>query len=417
MKPTPTLSVSRLESRDVPALLFVTTATDSASGSLRDVVSKADWGDTIRFDSALAGQQITLNAANASGVNGGQIVLNKSVTIEGLGQDKTTIRGASADGGSVFLVSQQATVEFSKMSIVGGRAVQGGGICSAGTVTLRESIVQANTALRGGGVFSVGTFTIVDSRVTGNTAAALDGKGSAYGGGIWAKSILNLSNVQIDGNTVSARGDVDSEALGGGIYAESLWLNASVASLDANTATSQADGNHSAQAQGGGLFLRGSSAALANVWFSLNVASAESNGFSRATGGAIDEVDAYFRLSGSRVAANAAVAFRGDGGVSVASSDAFGGAIHAQRSAADVQNAVVIGNQAKGKIAVGGGVSVEDGSVTAYGSLLQNNWAVGSVFARGGGAGVRSGWFGGDRFVGNVDLQAGFYTFPTIEYI
>ncbi|HEU0208269.1 MAG TPA: hypothetical protein VFQ78_04745 [Candidatus Udaeobacter sp.] len=43
-----------------PATITVTNTNDSGPGSLRQALADADDGDTITFDSALAGQTITL---------------------------------------------------------------------------------------------------------------------------------------------------------------------------------------------------------------------------------------------------------------------------------------------------------------------------------------------------------------------
>src|SRR5437773_2111327 len=79
------LNVEHLEDRTVPSTLRVNTALDEvipADGmlSLREAISAANSGDQIVFDAALAGQTISLIY--------GELLVDKSLTILGLGADK-----------------------------------------------------------------------------------------------------------------------------------------------------------------------------------------------------------------------------------------------------------------------------------------------------------------------------------------
>src|SRR5204863_4268000 len=64
-----------LENRWLFSTLTVTSANDSGAGSLRDAIAAAQSGDTIAFDAGLAGQAISLT--------GGELAINKSLTIHG----------------------------------------------------------------------------------------------------------------------------------------------------------------------------------------------------------------------------------------------------------------------------------------------------------------------------------------------
>lgn len=66
-------------------VLTVTNANDGGSGSLRSVVGHAKDGDTIVFDSSLAGQTITLTS--------GEIVIKNSIDIEGPGASSLAVSG------------------------------------------------------------------------------------------------------------------------------------------------------------------------------------------------------------------------------------------------------------------------------------------------------------------------------------
>src|ERR1041384_964445 len=71
------------------AVLIVTNPDDSGIGSLRDTIDVAQDGDTIQFDAALNGRTITLTTV--------QILINKSITINGPGADKLTVQRSAAD--------------------------------------------------------------------------------------------------------------------------------------------------------------------------------------------------------------------------------------------------------------------------------------------------------------------------------
>ena len=67
-------------------------------GTLRHAIATAPNNDTITFSSSLKGKTITLK--------GGQLVLNRSLTIRGLGVDRLAVSGANAS--RVFLVANAA---------------------------------------------------------------------------------------------------------------------------------------------------------------------------------------------------------------------------------------------------------------------------------------------------------------------
>src|SRR5438093_7100402 len=80
--------------------LTVTNAQDKGAGSLRDTITNAKSGDTIVFSPALNGQTITLTS--------GELVINKSLDVEGPGADELTISGN--DTSRVFTLTEGLTV-------------------------------------------------------------------------------------------------------------------------------------------------------------------------------------------------------------------------------------------------------------------------------------------------------------------
>jgi hypothetical protein len=110
---------------------------------------------------------------------------------------------------------------ISDVTIKGGQAVAGGGgIQSAGDLTLVRSSVRGNmvtplgnTNSSGGGIAAGGSTTIVRSTISGNSVRSNDS--NAFGGGIDNSGFLTIVNSTISGN--SAKSDVGNQGVGGGI--------------------------------------------------------------------------------------------------------------------------------------------------------------------------------------------------------
>jgi hypothetical protein len=177
--------------------LTVTNLNDSGTGSLRDTVSAAVAGDTIVFN---IGGTVTLTS--------GEMVINKSLIIDGLGHS-VTISGNNAS--RIFSVnnvpSNVSIVEFRNLTLLNGNAgfATGGAIHNNGNLTLTNATLINNNAtnmsgsMQGGAIFNNGTLTINSSNLNGNTAA--------YGGAIYNNiGTLWIDNSSLSGNTGTANG-------------------------------------------------------------------------------------------------------------------------------------------------------------------------------------------------------------------
>ena len=128
-------------------------------------------------------------------------------------------------GGGIYVFRGSVTLNGSS-SVSGNTALVGGGIYNiSGSVTLNDSSsVSGNTALVGGGIFnSNGSVTLNDySSIRGN-ASTNDGSsvlyGDAGGGGIFSAGSMTLNGSSISYNTSAAGSH------GGGIYSVSGTLN------------------------------------------------------------------------------------------------------------------------------------------------------------------------------------------------
>lgn len=227
------------------ATLVVENANDSGTYSLRWAVNNANPGDTIVFESSLSGSTITLTS--------GEIVIDKALTITGLGANHLAISGAN--NSRVFNVRHGATVTISGVTIrdgvAGGSRPQGGGVKNAGTLTMTDCILTNNTVPSGSG-----------SRNGGAIINAADGDG---------KATLTIERCLITENS--------SEGEGGGV-GNVTYSSGSVAELtvrDSTIANNSADygGGVAVYAQFGGAV----DATFINTTVSGNSASADGGAF------------------------------------------------------------------------------------------------------------------------------------------
>jgi hypothetical protein len=217
--------VESLENRRLLSALTVTTAADSGAGSLRAEIAAAKSGDSINFASSLKGRTITLTS--------GELLINKGLTIQGLGAAQLTISGGNAS--RVFDVTSSQPVVLSGLTISNGNGVvnknqshngdgEGGAILNDTTLTIRGCTVSGNSASYGGGaVANLGSgLSITSSTISGNTAGQ-------YGGGIWG----NGADLTISGSTLSS----NTSHYGGAIDMPGGTLMISTSMFSKNTAS------------------------------------------------------------------------------------------------------------------------------------------------------------------------------------
>jgi hypothetical protein len=170
--------------------ITVANTNDNGPGSLRQALAVANNGDAI----------------DATGVSGvislttGELLVSKSVTINGPGADILAIDGNMIS--QVFVTGTATTVTISGFTIRNGQGNFGGGIFNVGaaTLTISNSTLTGNTGAFGGGSFNSGTLNIVNSTISSNTAG--EGAGIYNAGG----SNLTISNSTISGNAASDGG-------------------------------------------------------------------------------------------------------------------------------------------------------------------------------------------------------------------
>src|SRR5947199_7008401 len=173
--------------------IIVTNTNDNGPGSLRQALAIANDGDTL----------------DATGISGaislisGELLVNKSVTINGAGADVLAVDGNAA--GRVFFIALGETVTISGFTIRNGHAGNaGGGIDNedGSTVTVTNCTLSGNSAGLGGGMFNGGPLTIGSTTISDNSAA--------NGGGIYNSGggTTTITNSTVSGNTAGSGGGV-----------------------------------------------------------------------------------------------------------------------------------------------------------------------------------------------------------------
>ena len=169
--------------------VIVSNTNDNGPGSLRQALADANDGDTI--DATGVSGVITLTS--------GQLLVDKSVTINGAGADVLAVDGNATS--HVFQISSAKTITISDLTIRNGQNNFGGGILNSngGTLTITNSTVSENIAPFGGGIYNSGTLSIVNSTISDNMA-------SSEGAGVYNASTLMITNSTFSGNAAHGSG-------------------------------------------------------------------------------------------------------------------------------------------------------------------------------------------------------------------
>ena len=206
------------------ATITVANGNDSGPGSLRRAILDASSGDTINFAPSVTAVNLTSN----------ELAINKNLTITGPGAARLTVQRSTNDlQFRVFNISSSTvTVSISGMTISNGYLLVGGGggILSAGVLTLTDSTISGNQTVAdfgvgGGGVLNEnGTMIITRCTISNNLALGFSTPNTQIapeGGGIMNGSggSLVITNSTITGNSCSfdSIGIFQSFAVGGGV--------------------------------------------------------------------------------------------------------------------------------------------------------------------------------------------------------
>jgi hypothetical protein len=188
---------------------------------------------SLRGEIAAAQSGDTIHfAANLNGATitlGKTLDINKSLTIDGAGTGVTVNGG----GNEVFLIEGGVVADINALTISGGVAqIYGGGIYNKGFLTLTNSTVTGNSAATGAGINNATNATMLMSGDTVNINTA-----QGDGGGVANSGTLTITNCTITANNAN---------VGGGI--------ANFGVLDVVNSTVASNAVTGAGADGGGIF-------------------------------------------------------------------------------------------------------------------------------------------------------------------
>jgi len=358
----------------------------------------------------IVGSGDTVERSTVSGTPGFRLLdvaAGASLTLQNLTLQNGQAHGAdpAGDGGAAY---NQGTLVLNGVTVQNNGADAGGGIYSAGSLTLEAgSTVRSNVAPLGGGIYSTGVLTLEGGTVQGNSAQV--------GGGIYSTGVLTLeagTTVQ-DNHAQGVNGyplayqyygygyggpaTPGGNGLGGGIYVAGGTAALSNATLFSNTATGgkggwggsyggiYGGGSYSGAAGGSGLggalAVSGGNVSLTSVTMSSNAAQGGPGGFA----GFVQYNPAYLWRGGNGLGGAVEVS----GGtvilttVTLSANTAQGGAggtgVYGYRS-------VALGGY--GGTGFGGALGVSGGTVISQGTAsLTNATVVAANTALGGAAG------------------------------
>jgi uncharacterized repeat protein (TIGR01451 family) len=337
----------------------VTNLNSSGPGSLRQAILDANGNaghDTITFEPGLTGTIVLASALP---------VVNDHLTIAGPGASVISISGNGTS--RVFEIAAGTAVTITNVTIRNGRALEGGGIYTQGTLVLSDTNVIGNSAGAngtGGGVFVLrGKVTLIGGQISGNSAR--------LGGGIFIyEGNVTLSGGQIISNSAANGGGL-------GLYLESATFTQTGASIIALNSAEL----------GGGLDIYKGSVMLRGGQIASNTA--------RYRGGGVRVSAGTVLLSGGQIISN--TADRGGGAYLALSTAIFtqtgissitlnsansGGGIHVDNGNVVISGGQIVSNTAE---YYGGGVFLHVGNVIMSGGQIVSNTAPrgGGVYAAG----------------------------------
>ena len=324
----------------------------------------------------VTGSQILSNSANL----GGGIWVDDGNTLSVTGsilQNNTAIN----HGGGIY---SKSLVTLSNTSVSSNTADSdnngfgdGGGIWSDQDVFVQNnSVIDDNTAINGGGIYCTGTTVTIDgSRVgdligTGNSAVG--GSGNSTGGGIYGQTVILQNGAVVAGNS--------AEFDGGGIWANNVTLTNSTVSKN----TADSDGNNSGN--GGGIYavanLTASDSVVQNN--TAVVGGGIYAGTVQISGSAASVSGNQAGTEGSGIYATGAVTLSNGASVKGNSAGSSGGGIYSSGGNVNIQSGASVSNNNAavdgGGIWAGGNVSVTGGASVSLNTAGGNG---GGIFASG----------------------------------
>jgi hypothetical protein len=302
----------------VASTFTVTNTRASGPGSLAAVVAAANVDATAPTVVGFApGVHGIIN------LTGGELTINRSMSIEGPGAGVVAVVGA---GHQILSVPSGSTqLSISGLEFSGGVASsQGGAIVNEGVLSVSDSVFADNVAGgpggaggssgfgQGGAIFNIGSLTVTDSTFTDNAAGGDGGSGigsgEGDGGAIFNEGPLTVAGSTFTANTgggIGGTGLSSGEGVGGAIANEGS-ISATIVSstFTANLAGGAAGtGPGSGAGQGGALFNSATETLIGDTIDANIVGASASSG-----GAGINNVGSTSTVTGTIVSGNAGAA-------------------------------------------------------------------------------------------------------------
>jgi predicted outer membrane repeat protein len=389
---------------------------ETACKTIAGAIGKATAGDTVNI---------------ITGTYFENLVVTRSLTFIGAGQDSTIVDGNNADR---VLHITSGDVSISNLTIQRGKTTgSGGGIYASGGLTLSNVIVISNTSVAdGGGAYVGGTAGVSGSLFQNNRST-----GSNYwAGGLYVQSSLILTGVQFISNTADGRGggalaygpatvwggvfqDNQSGENGGGLFANGV-LTLTGTQFLSNTAGGSGGGvcAYDAATLSGGVFQNNQSSSGGGVWglgltltgtqFISNT-SVGSGGGANVSGAALSGgLFQNNRCTGSTCKGGGLAAgnLTLNGAQLISNTSVGNGGGISAGGAAVVSDGLFRNNQCTGSGCRGGGVWV-NGATVLSGGLFQNNRCTGHACLGGGLNGESTLNVTDTRFISNTSASNG----------
>lgn len=328
----------------VPSRSHAAVRTVCASGckytSISAAIAAAEAGDTIKI----------LDAVHIES----NIVVDRSLTIEGLGANKTAVDGAQ--NGTIFTVDSGVTAKLQNLMIRNGLSnTYGGGILSDGTLTITNSALTGNFAyFGGGGIENGGTLSVTDSTFSDDSAA--------FGGGIENEGKLSVTDTVFSSNGAAGGGAIisaDSMAIADSTFsANSATSGGAIYNYGPLNVMNSTFSGNSVGLQGGGI-VNEATVTVTNSTFA-------DNGFGLGAGAIVN--DGTLTVANSTFSGNASCC----GGV---------GGISGGNSGALVRGTILAGNTAGygntpsncGGMIIDGGYNISDDATCGFSSTGSRN--------------------------------------------
>ncbi|MHC4875350.1 MAG: choice-of-anchor Q domain-containing protein [Planctomycetota bacterium] len=194
---------------------------------------------------------LTIAGRSEDGALSGDLDISDNLTIIGAGTDQTFINAAELD--RVFHVLPGARLDLKNLTILGGNALEGGGLLNQGFVALENVVVRDNTADFGAGILNDLVTTVLGADITTTATNLTVSDASEFPGQGSFDIRIGSEEIRVtavSGNTYSITRGVNGTTAAAHTAGETVTLVQSMELMNSSLI------NNAARIQGGGVFNR-----------------------------------------------------------------------------------------------------------------------------------------------------------------